>query len=382
MTPGARQRLRAPASSQSRSRDPCRDRRVPASGGAAIPGQGFNAVVLLRRPWRADAGALAAWLHERYGALIPIATLLGADGGPAFLTVDGALVPITVIDAPYSADPAPHGLRPVRGWDPEAALGLHRAHLIVSCGGEREGPDWMCAYATVVTIVAGALVRLAPAMAVVYPSSGAILPPQEAFAAARVAVRGVSPMEAWVTVAPVRPDTPGLEGHHGAVTTGLAPLAEREIEIAPLELPPEQAVARATGAAWRVLDGGGDPAAAIGPADDVVRPVVRQVEAWLRPGVPATVIVDPSSPVDPETLALRPRVVRPITETAAALLADGGQAAGEALSAWADTVPARLSRLPAGALALWRGTLYPHLRAAAAALPGMAASGGRVLAGS
>lgn len=340
-----------------------------------MSGGGFIAVVLLERPWTAEPEAVAEWMQEPFGAVVPIAAAADPGTGEPRLVVDGAPVPLLSLSQPRPADPPPKGFRPARGWDPEPALTLHRAHVTVSCEGPGTGPDWMRAYATVVTLVAGAIARMGPAMAVVFPHSGAVLGPREAFAAARTAVRGVSPVEAWITIAPVRPLNPGLENHAGAVTTGLLPLAGYEIELAPRPATPRAAVDRVAGAVWRVLDGNGDPAA----TDDPVPPAARRVPGWLRPGVPATVLVDAASPVDPETLTLPASRTPPLHEILSALASNGTRPALDALDRWADTVPARLRTAPAALLSLWRGRLRPRLAEAAAALPDMARTGWPIL---
>jgi hypothetical protein len=270
---------------------------------------GYSAEVLLKSAWTPPIGTIADAMSARFGEVLPIrAGRCCACASSLALEVDGADVVIETIAEPRPHLPDPYGLEPLRQAGTAAASDEHAARLSLDCSGPGTGAVWAKAYATVVTLVAGALACLGPGSAVFYPASGATLRPLDALRAGRMALQGVSPIEAWVSFYPFAPTNPTGQGTHGALTRGLAPLIGREIEIAPTPAGPLPAVERARGAAWRALDGG----VALADGLTLEQPEsgrllhVRAVAEWARRGVPAFVLVAPESPVDPETLALRP----------------------------------------------------------------------------
>ncbi len=322
--------------------------------------QGYTAEVLLERPWRFDMGELAEALGTRFDALGSVAAV-PAEGPdlPDALDIDGARLPIEIHDQKAEiADPAP-GLLPVRSWDPDPAIGRHRAHIRVSCGGAGGGLVWMKAYATVVTLVAGALAKLGPGLAVRFPASDVYLAPDDAYLAGRTALRGVSPIEAWVSlyviaaVAP-QPEAPeeGMPAlpapeAHGALTLGLRPFLGREIALAPVQVAPHQAAERARGAAWNALDG----ETPLADGQEIVDPHsgyrtrVRAAREWVRPGLPVFVLVGADSTVDAETLALRQAVPNPLADAVKDLPST------ETLKAVAAELPKHLTREGKAAMA-------------------------------
>ncbi len=309
--------------------------------------QVYAAEVLLERPWHFDMADFAAKLAERFEELGEVRACEIARPGAAPVSgieIEGAEVPILLQEARAEIAPPDPGLTPVRAWDPEPAAATHKAHLSVNCRVPGQGLVWAKACATVTTLVAGALAKLGPSMAVHYPASGAILAPEEAYLAARTALRGVSPIEAWVSFYAFAPDPPlGRDPEpHGALTRGLLPFIGREIALAPRPVAPRQAVDGAHGAAWAALDGE-EP---IAEGMTLPEPLglhgvaVRAAEEWGRPGVPVFVLVADDSPVDPRTLALRRPVEARLGEALAAARIPGKAE----LRAAAGAVPGALKR--------------------------------------
>lgn len=284
--------------------------------GAAMSDR-YTATVLLEKRWEFDPAELAEVLAERFPDLGTLEGRADPDAPRAtVLSVDGAEVRILLRDGPAPDAPDPDGrdrdgFSPQRLRPPGALLENHIARLELSCGGYGGGLAWAKAYASVVTLVAGALARLGPATGVLLPSPGTVLSPDEAYRAGRTALSGVSPIEAWVALYPYTPENRTKEILSGGFTRGLAAFIGREIELAPAPIDPRTALSRLHGAVWQALDGeaaeerfqdGGWFGEALSPA----RAQVRCVSSWLRPGVPAIVLIGSGSLVEPDTLSLRP----------------------------------------------------------------------------
>ncbi len=309
----------------------------------------FTAVILLERSWSFDFAELAEILAERFDVLGEIRAEVPEGSGPPILTIDGAPLPIEIEHSRWEGELEPDGLGTWRSWDLGPALADHRAHILVSCATPGSGFTWAKAVATVVTLIAGALARLGPALAVVYPSAGTVLPVDDAYRAGRMATAGVSPIEAWVGFMPVRPEN-GPEGCHGALSRGLRIFIGREVEVAPAPMEPRRAIDRAHGAAWQALDGD-DPlaeGATIGGPLASVGLRIRAAPDWLRPGVPAFVLLSPDAVVDPETLTLLPPRTDPAEHLAP--VTDGLAAAGAKLRAGLDQASEKAGPIAAQAL--------------------------------
>lgn len=274
----------------------------------------YAATVLLRSDWSFDPAEFAEVLGERFP---DIGQLSGRpdpdDAEAAILTVDGAELRI----APQPGAPAglpgrdgrdPDGHLPQRATDPAPILSDTAHRFELTCGGYGADTDWTKAYATVVTLVAGALARLGPSPGVFLPASGAVLTPDEAYRAGRLAMGGVSPIEAWVLLYPYAPANRTGAPLSGAFTRGLAPFLGHELELAPSAVDSRTALTRLHGAVWQALDGGFAFAdgALLGEPLSPGRMQVRRSDGWLRPGTAAYVLIGAESPVDGETLELRP----------------------------------------------------------------------------
>lgn len=269
---------------------------------------GFEVQILLEDAIRPDLRDLAADLAERFPMLgIPVAATATR------LVIDGAPVEIHLEPGRCPYDPARQTLRPLRNWDPAEALIAHRAHISVRCAGNEGGLHWMRAYATVATIAAGALLWHTQGLALYFPSSGAFLPMVGARAAVNTAIRGVSPLEAWVSFYAIAPANLEGDGYRGAATGGLLPFLGQEIELAPLPMDAQAAIDRLRGVVWMALDGD-EP---LTPGTELTGPLgergmaVRQAAEWLRPGVPALVLVGLDSAIDADTLDLKAAAGRP-----------------------------------------------------------------------
>jgi len=266
--------------------------------------------VMLDRPVEPDLAALCRALKARFPGLGPVSVVSepALDGSRSgLLAVDGATVPIRHLPYPLSVSPDQQELRPVRYWDPRLALASHDAHLAISCGGERAGLDWMRAYATVSTAIAAALAERPGARGVYFATPEVFASPAQALRAAEEALTGVSPIEAWVSFYRISPSNIQTRGLHGAATLGLAAFLGREIELAPAQIEPRQALERIQTYARAALAGAislGDWAH-IGDALSGTSVIVRESPAWLRPNIPAFVLVGPESAIDPSTLTLK-----------------------------------------------------------------------------
>ena len=263
---------------------------------------GFEVQILLAEPRRPDLPQLADDIAEQF-------PMLGAPAisGAGRLIVDGAPVEIRCEPARCRHDPTRQTLRPVRAWDPTDALIAHRAHISVRCSGAESGLSWMRAYATVATISAGLLLGQTEGLALYFPASEAFLPMVAARAAVNTAIRSVSPLDAWVSFYAIAPANLEGDGYRGAATGGLLPFLGHEIELAPLPIDAQAAIDRLRGVVWMALDGDepltsgtelSGPMGARGMA-------VRQAPEWLRPGIPALVLVGAGSIVDAATLDLK-----------------------------------------------------------------------------
>ncbi|MEO0620978.1 MAG: hypothetical protein AAF183_02010 [Pseudomonadota bacterium] len=274
----------------------------------------YTAIVLLERRWEFDPVELADVLSERF----PELGSLSGRGDPkdptrVSLAIDGAEIRIahrrgSPAGLPASDGADAFGYRPQRSSEPGPLLSGHVTHLEVTCGDYGAGLEWMKAYATVITLVAGALARLGPARGVLFPSAGTVLTPQEAYQAGRTALRGVSPIEAWVALYPYTPENRTEEPVAGAFTRGLTAFIGREIELAPSPIDGRTALSRLHGAAWQALDGetAFEDGSWMGDPFSAGRAKVRRSDGWLRPDVPAIVLVGTDSVVEPMSLELLP----------------------------------------------------------------------------
>lgn len=275
----------------------------------------YTATVLLNKRWEFDPDELARLLSERFPEIGQLSGRMDTtDPTRVKLSVDGADVEIRHRDTQATDAPSPDGadlmgLKPSRDADPSGPLTSHIACLELRCGGYGDGLDWMKAYATIVTLVAGALARLGPTAGVLFPASGIVVGPDEAYRAGRTALRGVSPIETWIAFYPFQPENRTEGPANGAFTRGLAPFIGREIEMAPSDIDARTALTRLQGAVWQALDAEHEflDGSVLGDPLSPGRARVRLADAWLRPQVPAIVLVGVDSFVEPETLTLRPK---------------------------------------------------------------------------
>jgi len=287
----------------------------------------FEVRVLLGAACQPDLAALAKTLSDQFSMIGPAVPTELSDG-PG-LAVDGAEISVTLREArcgfrtlaPFGGPGSAEG---VSAGDPAAC---HTAFFSVICRGPEAGRSWMRAYATVASTAALVIGGQTDGTALVFPSSRVLLPPKRARIAVETAVRGVSPIEAWISFHPLRPhrpDGPAIDASamHGAVTMGLAPFLGREMELAPMPLAEAEALQRLYAAAWLGLDGEvplAEGAAVRLPGVDLeVRLALSS--GWARPGTPAIVLLAPNSPFDPVTLRQKPpapvRMARNLADTA------------------------------------------------------------------
>ncbi|MEM1345850.1 MAG: hypothetical protein AAGI34_14900 [Pseudomonadota bacterium] len=310
----------------------------------------FSATVLLGEGWLPDPETLLEVLETRFGELGTAVVVEGGDDTVMALELDGTLIALERLETPLTDDPLAAAVQPARNWDPAPALAAHKAQLRVVAHAQAnpETPEAKADPGTpeakadpgtpeakadpktpeakepspaqtptrraalAATALAGILARMAKAEVVYYPASGALLSSEDALRATQAVLRGVSPIEAWATIYVLgpggQPDGSGVP--HGGYTDGLEALLGREIELAPTPLSHIQAHDRLYGAIWKALDGeeAFEEGRELRAGDDTLVARIRAVEAWLRPGVPALVLVGPEAVVDMHHLELKPGV--------------------------------------------------------------------------
>jgi len=270
----------------------------------------FSTLILHDEPWTPDTAQLVDIMNSRFAALgetVAIEPEEPTEAGLALFEIASRLIAVERVAGPMAHAPLDAPVQPERAWDPAEAVAGHGAYLRIADLDPAEDAAARRLSARIVTMLAGVLGRMSKTRAVYYPHSGALLPENEALRAAHMVLGGVSPIEAWTTIYPIGAAEADPALAHGACTHGLDLVLGREIELAPAPMAPRKALDRLYGAVWQALDGEDGFADGMEWRDAEGRLIatVRAVPGFLRPDVPAFVLVAPDAVVDAKRLRLR-----------------------------------------------------------------------------
>lgn len=267
----------------------------------------FTSCVLLDDDFTFDIDRIAAIVRERFPQIGQIDALPGVSATAGLLTIDEGLVVVEHVPEPMAPAELWPSFKPLRGWDPVPAVTRHRSHLIVSCGGDNlPGVEGAKTFAAAATFVAGALAHATPASAAFWAHGAVLLRPAEMVRAADILLQGRAPRDAWLSYEPIVPRGFARDQALGLVTHGLRPFLGREIELAPAARTARECYLRLVVAIDHLLGRcitprDGDE---ISGLDGHFACTLRLRRQWWRKGVPAIVLVEEESLVDPDTLAL------------------------------------------------------------------------------
>lgn len=224
----------------------------------------FVAMVILER----TAPIASSVLAERLAALFPGADLAvdpsppgsaGAKGARSVLNIAGVPVVLMSIDQPIPAQTFDSAIAANKLW-PDAAtqLSRQRAHVIVSTLSSAASHAKAIKLARLVTFVAAAAADLSNAIGV-YWTTGETVTPSDRFVvwAKTLAADGTWPLDAWLQLRWFEGErtSAGLRTL-GAITLGIQPFADRELELSPASLTPAVIAQRVLGVAYLLLSKG------------------------------------------------------------------------------------------------------------------------------
>jgi len=267
----------------------------------------YSALVLQPAPALPERTQFAEVLSTRFLDTDVAAPEEFSEDGLYVIETGGRLVAVERIGEPMRHDPLAAPVQPERPFDAAPVIEGHGAHLRIADLEEPEDDAAARCSARIVTVMAGVLARMTKGQGVYYPASGAVLPETEALRAAHSLHAGVSPIEAWASLYPLGPATDAPDAVHGCCTQGLVAILGREIEVAPVPITRRKALDRGYGMVWRALDGE-DPLADgqdLRDGEDTLIGRLRAAPEWLRPGIPAWVLVGPEAVIDPKRLKLK-----------------------------------------------------------------------------
>ena len=274
----------------------------------------FSIAILLQEEWPLDIDAIGAALRRRFPQIGAIDAVPGQVPGhqSGIVRIDGGHVVISSSPEPFPEDMIEPPLKVMRSWRPERTIKEHKAHLLISCGGDLPGLEGAKAYAAAAHFVAAAATTITPASAIVWQRGYCVTRPEDFRESATTLLSGRMPLGAWVSFATVVPRGYAPEAATGMVSYGLRPFLGRELEGAPRPGDPRSAydciadvARRALGQGLELNDGLCIEDAAL---DQSV--TVREKTFWLRRDLSAYVLVAGDAVVDPETL-------RPLRQPAA-----------------------------------------------------------------
>lgn len=272
----------------------------------------IDAYVLLKRPWRANFDAIAAEFEWRYPQI----------GGPrvmhdrgsdhqATIVVEGAPVEISSVSAPYPPEQLHPPMRTL-GHEPLEVDRLtdgQAAYVVVSATSEGSGLEMCLAHAALVTLMASVIADKAGGIAVIWPDSWVCLSPEAFGEAAASVLRGQAPVSLWCAFAHCNPAHVGAAEMTGIASFGLRKFIGRELELAPMPSVSGQAIGCMREAARQLLAGEWLPAnfgEIVLTSFDAPLAVRLADEGFLRPGLPAVVLIAPEAAVDLRTLERKP----------------------------------------------------------------------------
>jgi len=218
----------------------------------------FTATVLLERPWPIDADRIARALTRQFPRIGVIDATPGQSTtrDSAVITIDGANIVLVSVDEPVPGSELKAPAEVLRTWNPQPALRTHQAWISVTAGGRMPGLEGAVSYAAATHFVAAACATVAPAGAVLWRASWAVMAPGDFGDAARSLNGGQMPIDNWVSFAPVVPRGWVAARATGMVTYGLRPFIGRELELAPAPGDAGAARARLAAVVRRVFERG------------------------------------------------------------------------------------------------------------------------------
>ena len=274
----------------------------------------FSIAILLEEEWPLDIDAVGAAMRQQFPQIGEIDALPGQVPGhqSGLVRIDGGHVVISSSPERFPEDLVEPPLQVMRSWKPERALRDHKAHLLVSCGGDLPGLEGAKAYAAAAHFVVAAATSITPATAVIWQRGYCITRPEDFAESATTLLSGRMPLGAWVSFASVVPRGYAPDAATGMVSYGLRPFLGRELEVAPRPGNPRSAYNCIANVARRALGQGLQLSDGICLDDTGLDQsvTVREKTFWLRRDLSAYVLVAADAVVDPETL-------RPLRQPAA-----------------------------------------------------------------
>ena len=277
----------------------------------------IDAYVLLKKSWTPDFTAVAAELEWRYPQIGKVRKRRGSgdEEKSATIMVEGAPVEVNMITAPY---PPEHLLPPMKmiGFDLQKTAELTQgqsSYLLISVTSPSADLEWVRAHAALVTLVTVAVAAKAGASAVFWADSWSCMDSQVFEAQSADVLRGAPPVELWCSFAHANPSRVGGAGMNGIASLGLRAFGGRELELAPVADLPGAAVDDMRDRCRRLIAGEWVPEdqekIRLDAFDDPL--TVRLSDGFMRPGVPAVVLVAVNASVDAETMARKGSAVSP-----------------------------------------------------------------------
>jgi len=214
----------------------------------------FITYLALSQPASVTTEQVVAKYRRLYGEkFCPISSEMGDNRvGQAVVALFGNM-PATVmfIDQPLPENAYDPALRADQlGLWPEAkqVLSTNQAHAIVALVGDPQDHAANLRGATVVALLAGALIELLPVTAVVGTGSLTITKPDDFKSTALAIAEGATPVSIWTNMQFFRgkPNARG-EDTFGMASAGLLPFIGREVELAPVAATAYEVARRAAG---------------------------------------------------------------------------------------------------------------------------------------
>lgn len=261
--------------------------------------------VLLRMGWHPPVEELCEKIRERFPMLESV-TGVGAEadsGMPDKITIDGATVSLSVVNAPYPPESLLAPVRLIEHVDPDGLASAQLAYVMLSAEAPEGSAELAEAYSALLTLVASVVAGDAPSVACFWSESWRLVSPADMINAAERIVDGDFPRDLWISFAEVKGAKAGGPGNRGLLSFGLRVFTGREVEVAPAPIPLATAEALARTIAYRLIDEQKpidfDTLSFSGLEEPVT---LRFAETFLRPRQPALVAVPGNSVYGADTL--------------------------------------------------------------------------------
>ena len=212
----------------------------------------FITYVALRHPALLSAERLVARYRELYSEeayRIEAPAVSPPPGKPIVLALDGMAVTVFFVDQPLPENAYEEALRLDRVWpNARAVMAESTAHVIVTLLADPEGHLPSLNGAAAVTLVAGVLADLLPAVALVSTEGRVIMPPETYAQRAAALAKHEIPVDFWTSML-FLDETPNAPGPQRitALSFGLLPFIGRELEFNPVALPLYEVAQRLVG---------------------------------------------------------------------------------------------------------------------------------------